>query len=129
MDKCKSVTYAPVTRSPEIPSSDSGGLQGNHGRAMAKSMPASRRQSTSEDDAELAGHLHNLSPIGQERNSPMLVKQSSYFQRNGRLDGDTASFGAIYNAGMMLDEQLDEEMHSESLYILNIFIEAFSSFL
>ncbi|VDB93348.1 unnamed protein product [Peniophora sp. CBMAI 1063] len=111
-DKRKSVTYAPVTRSPDIPTSVSGGLQGNHGRTMAKSMPASRRQSASEDDVELANHLHNLSLIGQERNSPLPTSQSSYFQRNGRLDGDAASFGAIYNAGMMLDEQLDEEMHN-----------------
>ena len=112
-DKLKSVPYAPVTRSPQIPSSASGGLQGGHARAVAKSMPASRRQSASEHDEELANHLHNLSLIGQERNSPMPTSQSSYFQRNGRLDGDAASFGAIYNAGMMLDEQLDEEMHSK----------------
>ena len=59
----------------------------------------------------------------------MPTNQSSYFQRNGHLDGDAASFGAIYNAGMMLDEQLDEEMHSKILDVSNILIEAFSSFL
>ena len=109
-DKRKSVTYAPsVNHSPEMPS----GNQSFARPGGAKSMPASRRTSASEHDEELANHLHNLSLIGQERNSPMPTSQSSYFQRNGRLDGDAASFGAIYNAGMMLDEQLDEEMHSK----------------
>ena len=42
-------------------------------------------------------------------------QQNSYFVRNGRLDGDAASYGAIYNAGMMLDEQLDEEINGASV--------------
>ncbi|VDC01755.1 unnamed protein product [Peniophora sp. CBMAI 1063] len=100
-------------RSPDIPTAASTGLQGNHGLTVARSMPTSRRQSPSEDDVELANHLHNLSLIGQERSSPMPTSQSSYFQRNGRLDGDAAGFGAIYNAGM-IDEQLDKEMRMSS---------------
>ena len=53
LDKRKSVTYAPVTRSPEIPSSASGGLQGGNARAITKSLPVSRYQSASENDEEL----------------------------------------------------------------------------
>ncbi|KAI0320995.1 ARM repeat-containing protein [Amylostereum chailletii] len=114
MDKRKSVTYAPITRSPEVPSaiSASNGAQ-SYGRAGAKSMPASRRTSASEHDEELAAHLQGLSMAGEGR-SHMSGQEAAYYQlqRNGKLDEDAARYGAIYNAGMMLDEQLDEEMHN-----------------
>ncbi|KAI0035236.1 armadillo-type protein [Vararia minispora EC-137] len=113
-DKRKSVTYAPAQRSPEIPTP--GSLSANSGqgfaRAVAKSMPASRRTSASEHDEEIAGHLQNLSLAGEARHSPLPTQQPSYFTRDGRLDSDAAAYGAIYNAGMMLDEQLDQEMHN-----------------
>jgi hypothetical protein len=116
VDKRKSVTYAPMNRSPDV--STPGSLTATTGsgfaRAVAKSMPASRRTSASEHDEDIASHLHNLSLAGEQRQSPMPTQQSPYFTRNGRLDGDAASYGAIYNAGMMLDEQLDQEMHSTS---------------
>ena len=107
-DKRKSVTYAPsVNHSPEMPS-------GNPSFARpggAKSMPASRRTSASEHDEELAGHLQGLSLAGEraERNAHSGgIPQSILRSNSGRFTNDYAR----YNAGMMLDEQLDQEMHS-----------------
>jgi hypothetical protein len=113
-DKRKSVTYAPVTRSPEIPPSNTHGNNGlgqGYGRAGAKSLPASRRTSASSHDEELAGHLQGLS-IAKET-FPSAANQVPP-QKNGVAhDEDGVRFGSTYNAGMMLDEQLDEEMNSE----------------
>jgi hypothetical protein len=115
-DKRKSVTYAPsVTHSPELAS---GGASNGFSRAAgAKSMPASRRTSASEHDEELAGHLQGLSLAGDRSNraSPapgnpphsILTKGSSKYGKD-----DALRYTDTFNAGMMLDEQLDKEMHS-----------------
>ncbi len=117
-DKRKSVTYATATRSPEIPSNTPHGNNGSgqsYGRAGAKSMPASRRTSASSHDEELAGHLQGLSIAGEAL--PQVANQDqATLQKNGGVhDEDGLRYGT-YNAGMMLDEQLDEEMHSKYLY-------------
>lgn len=120
-DKRKSVTYAPsVNHSPEM-HSDNAGHQ-SFARPGAKSMPASRRTSASEHDEELAGHLQGLSLAGEraerERFSipPGTVPQSILRSGNERYGVPNGQhYGNAFNAGMMLDEQLDQEMHSTSI--------------
>ncbi|KAI0735686.1 ARM repeat-containing protein [Earliella scabrosa] len=108
-DKRKSVTYAPsVNHSPELPS----GNQSFARPGGAKSMPASRRTSASEHDEELAGHLQGLSLAGERAgiSTPSgAIPQSILRSNSGRFTHDYAN---VYNAGMMLDEQLDQEMHN-----------------
>lgn len=107
-DKRKSVTYAPsVKLSPDL-----GGNQA-YGRAGAKSMPASRRTSASSYDEDLAPHLLGLSLIGERStrdSSPQVPASASILTRGSRYNDDGARYGNVYNAGMMLDEQLDQEM-------------------
>jgi hypothetical protein len=117
--KRKSVAYAPsVEHSPDPPRNlVANGQQGFSRTAGAKSMPASRRTSASGDDDNLAGHLQGLSLVGERssRLSPspaphtasILARSSS---RYGEEDGIT--YGNVYNAGILLDKQLDQEMHS-----------------
>jgi hypothetical protein len=116
-DKRKSVTYAAVTRSPDIPPNaphSNNGSGQSYGRAGAKSMPASRRTSASSNDEELAGHLQGLSVA-----DPPVVNQDHVLpQKNGGMYEEDGLRYVTYNAGMMLDEQLDEEMHSEYFYRL-----------
>ena len=115
-DKRKSVTYAPVTRSPEIPPSNthgSNGLGQGYGRAGAKSLPASRRTSASSHDEELAGHLQGLAIVGEAFPSPANQEQVSPQKNGATHDEEGMQYGNSYNAGMMLDEQLDEEMNGE----------------
>jgi hypothetical protein len=117
-DKRKSVTYAPATRSPELPPNnqhDNNSSSQGYGRAGAKSMPASRRTSASSHDEELAGHLQGLSMVG-ETLPPVGSKDQISLQKNGRLNEEDGLRYGTYNAGMMLDEQLDEEMNSEYHY-------------
>ena len=121
-DKRKSVTYAPsVNHSPEMPSNNYSGFARPGG---AKSMPASRRTSASEHDEELAGHLQGLSLAGEraERVSTPsgMIPQSIRRSNGGRFGvSDNHQYGGnVYNAGMMLDEQLDQEMHSRSPFCL-----------
>lgn len=115
-DKRKSVTYAPsVDLSPELGSGH--GMNGQYNRAGAKSMPASRRTSTSSRDDELVDHFRVMALSGERPNratpSPGAVAQS--IMARGRYnEDDHARPGQQYNVGMMLDEQLDQEMHSES---------------
>ncbi|EMD41536.1 hypothetical protein CERSUDRAFT_110088 [Gelatoporia subvermispora B] len=118
-DKRKSVTYAPsVNHSPEMKSGGAGhGHQSFARPGGAKSMPASRRTSASEHDEELAGHLQGLSLAGEraERATPPtgLVPQSILRSASGRFGpADGQQYGNAFNAGMMLDEQLDQEMHN-----------------
>jgi hypothetical protein len=115
-DKRKSVTYAPsVNHSPEAHNNSHQSFARPGG---AKSMPASRRASASEDDEELAGHLDNLSLAGERSanaNAPNNVPQTILRSSSGRFgtpDGATYTF----NAGVMLDEQLDQEMYSKRFY-------------
>ncbi|KAF9072675.1 ARM repeat-containing protein [Rhodocollybia butyracea] len=114
-DKRKSVTYAPsVNISPDLSAAHA---TTNYSRsAGAKSMPASRRTSASSHDDELAGHLQGLSLEGQRssRASPVPAPVSaSILTRGSRYANDEgARYASTYNAGMMLDEQLDQEMHN-----------------
>ncbi|OSX67883.1 hypothetical protein POSPLADRAFT_1043068 [Postia placenta MAD-698-R-SB12] len=114
-DKRKSVTYAPsVNHSPEMPS----GNQSFARPGGAKSMPASRRTSASEHDDELAGHLQGLSLAGERADRERISLQSGAIPqsilRTGseRFGVNGQQYGNAYNAGMMLDEQLDQEMHN-----------------
>lgn len=114
-DKRKSVTYAPATRSPEMPPNTPHGNNGSgqsYGRAGAKSMPASRRTSASSHDEELAGHLQGLA-IARESFLPAANQDYVSLPKNGRAHEEDGLRYGTYNAGMMLDEQLDEEMHSK----------------
>ncbi|CCM01317.1 uncharacterized protein FIBRA_03366 [Fibroporia radiculosa] len=115
-DKRKSVTYAPsVNHSPEMPT---GNHQGFARPGGAKSMPASRRTSASEHDEELAGHLQGLSLAGEraerERLTPSGAIPHSILRSGSErlLSGNGQHYGNMYNAGMMLDEQLDQEMNA-----------------
>ncbi|KAI0700403.1 ARM repeat-containing protein [Cytidiella melzeri] len=109
-DKRKSVTYAPsVNHSPEAHSNNHQSFARSGG---AKSMPASRRGSASEHDEELAGHLENLSLVGERRaNAQNALPQSILRSASGRF-GTPDGTNYTFNAGMMLDEQLDQEMHN-----------------
>lgn len=113
-DKRKSVTYAPsVHRSPELGSGH--GTNGHYGRpAGAKSMPASRRTSASSHDEELAGHLQGLSLAGERpsRATPSPGALAHSLLTRGRYSDEERTHNQ-YNVGMMLDKQLDQEMHSE----------------
>ncbi|KAG6857647.1 hypothetical protein H0H87_010216 [Tephrocybe sp. NHM501043] len=117
-DKRKSVTYAPsVNLSPDMPTSAHANGQSFTRPAGAKSMPASRRTSASSHDEELAGHLQGLSMAGDRSNRaspiPTPVSASILMRGNSRYsDEQAARYASTYNAGMMLDEQLDQEMHS-----------------
>ncbi|KAG9223235.1 hypothetical protein CCMSSC00406_0000076 [Pleurotus cornucopiae] len=113
-DKRKSVTYAPsVNLSPDL-ATTTNGFTRNPG---AKSMPASRRTSASSHDEELASQLQGLSfggdrsnrasPVPGSISTSILAKGSSRF-----MDDEGARYASTYNAGMMLDEQLDQEMHN-----------------
>jgi hypothetical protein len=122
-DKRKSVAYAPsVDHSPEP---THGGISNGHFSrpAGAKSMPASRRTSASSHDEELAGHLQGLSLAGEKstRASPTPTPTSASVSRGARYGqgegGQSVHFGLRYNAGMMLDQQLDREMHSLSFFL------------
>ncbi|KAG6840852.1 hypothetical protein C0991_003722 [Blastosporella zonata] len=117
-DKRKSVTYAPsVNLSPDMPTPPVANGQNFSRPAGAKSMPASRRTSASSHDEELAGHLQGLSMAGERSNRaspiPTPVSASILMRGNSRYsDEQAARYASTYNAGMMLDEQLDQEMHN-----------------
>ncbi|KAI9445526.1 ARM repeat-containing protein [Lactarius indigo] len=118
--------FAPVgsvsDKRKSIPSNNphgNNGLGQGYGRAGAKSLPASRRTSASSHDEELAGHLQGLSMAGEV--FPSVANQEHVpSQKNGTThDEDGLRYGNAYNAGMMLDEQLDEEMNSEYNYLIS----------
>jgi hypothetical protein len=128
-DKRKSVTYAPSPsglQGPETGLTANAATLGPIGRttAGAKSMPASRRASASAETLEaedLAGTLQSLA---------LMDSVSSHAQQPSQLHGILKSKGGRYsdeagvigeghpygnhglNAGLMLDQQLDQEMHS-----------------
>lgn len=111
--KRKSVTYAPQAHSPDTlhAAAPGYGRMGGH-----KSMPASRRTSASSQDEELAGHLNNLSLIGSKHEQRQPAPGTPTLAVNGQYrDTDGMHYGNAFNAGVLLDEQLDEEMHSTSL--------------
>ncbi|KAG6895519.1 hypothetical protein C0992_000863 [Termitomyces sp. T32_za158] len=120
-DKRRSVTYAPsVNLSPDMPTSGVTNGQNFSRPVTAKSMPASRRTSASSHDEELASHLQGLTMSGERSNRaspiPTPVSASILARANSRFNDDQAArYASTYNAGMMLDEQLDQEMHSACL--------------
>jgi len=124
-DKRKSVTYAPSPSA--LPPSESGlvaapGTLGPIGRtAGAKSMPASRRASASAETLEaddLAGTLQSLAlmdaPTVQKQSQPQsILKTKGRYSEEAGVIGDSHTYtGHGLNAGLMLDQQLDQEMHS-----------------
>jgi len=130
-DKRKSVTYAPspsVLHSPEVglTANSASGLGPMARPAGAKSMPASRRTSASAETLEaddIAGSLQSLALVdvinggghhGVSRPPGILRTQSSRFSDEPGVIGETHPYagGHAFNAGMMLDQQLDQEMHS-----------------
>lgn len=117
-DKRKSVTYAPtVNLSPDLRTGPNVNGNGYARQPGAKSMPASRRTSASSHDEELAAHIQGLSLAGENRStraSPIPAAVSaSILLRGGRFgDDEGARYASTYNAGLMLDEQLDQEMHN-----------------
>ena len=117
-DKRKSVTYAPsVNLSPDLAALPSTNGHSFARPAGAKSMPASRRTSASSHDEDLAVHIQGLSLTGDRSTRaspvPVPVSASAALRGNGRYGVDEgARYASTYNAGMMLDEQLDQEMHS-----------------
>jgi hypothetical protein len=124
-DKRKSVTYAPsVNLSPDLAttSATNGHSFARPAAAGAKSMPASRRTSASSHDEDLAVHIQGLSLAGDRsaRASPIPgpTSASIVLRGNGRYGVDEgARYASTYNAGMMLDEQLDQEMHSMFIFL------------
>ena len=135
-DKRKSVTYAPspsVLHSNESLSVNSASVLGPMARtAGAKSMPASRRTSASAESLEVddvAGTLKSLALVetgnanGQHSVSQpqsILRGKASRFSEDPSVIGENNQFGShggnVFNAGMMLDQQLDQEMHSVYLF-------------
>jgi hypothetical protein len=119
-DKRKSVTYAPsVNLSPDLATGPAANGHSFSRPAGAKSMPASRRTSASSHDEDLAVHIQGLSLAGDRSNraspAPAPVSASILLRGNGRYgDDEGARYASTYNAGMLLDEQLDQEMHSKS---------------
>ncbi|KAJ8521773.1 hypothetical protein ONZ45_g1585 [Pleurotus djamor] len=113
-DKRKSVTYAPtVNLSPDLATTTNGFSR----NAGAKSMPASRRTSASSHDEELASQLQGLALAGDRSNraSPVPGSLSASILSKGAtrfMDDEGARYATTYNAGMMLDEQLDQEMQN-----------------
>ncbi|KAF8531037.1 armadillo-type protein [Gautieria morchelliformis] len=132
-DKRKSVTYAP---SPSVLHTNEAGLNANSASGLgpmsraagAKSMPASRRTSASAESLEvndIAGTLQNLALVetpnanGQHSISHphgILRGKSSRFSEESSVMGESPHYGGhggnAFNAGMMLDQQLDQEMHN-----------------
>ncbi|KAK7029688.1 hypothetical protein VNI00_014386 [Paramarasmius palmivorus] len=115
-DKRKSVTYAPsVNLSPDMPTGPSPNNSSFARPPGAKSMPASRRTSASSNDDELVSHLQNLALGDGHRSrgaSPAPASVSASILNRRYADDEGARYASTYNAGMMLDEQLDQEMHN-----------------
>ncbi|KAJ7835895.1 ARM repeat-containing protein [Mycena olivaceomarginata] len=109
-DKRKSVTYAPsVNLSPDLNTGSAAHSSSSSRAAGTKSMPASRRTSASEQDEELPGHLQGLSMAGGAEFAGARPGHCFHLDA-GPLR--RACYASTYNAGMMLDEQLDQEMHN-----------------
>ncbi|KAJ8507226.1 hypothetical protein ONZ45_g10384 [Pleurotus djamor] len=113
-DKRKSVTYVPtVNLSPDLATTTNGFSR----NAGAKSMPAIFRTSASSHNEELASQLQGLALAGDRSNraSPVPGSPSASILSKGAtrfMDDEGARYATTYNAGMMLDEQLDQEMQN-----------------
>lgn len=128
-DKRKSVTYAPSPsgiHAPETGLTANAATLGPIGRtaAGAKSMPASRRASASAETLEaedLAGTLQSLALMDsvsshtQQHSQPhgILKSNGGRYPEQAGIIGEGPVYGSHgLNAGLMLDQQLDQEMHS-----------------
>lgn len=78
-------------------------------------MPASRRTSASSHDDELVEQIRGMALSGEKPSratpSPGAAAQS-VLTRARVNEEDYGHSSQQYNIGMMLDEQLDQEMHS-----------------
>ncbi|KAL0959432.1 hypothetical protein HGRIS_014676 [Hohenbuehelia grisea] len=119
VDKRKSVTYAPsVSLSPDLVTP--GGANGFARLAGAKSMPGqppylcerARRGACQPTPGLgfLRGTLHACLAFAGTRDRLILTKGSNRYQ-----DDAAAAARYVYNAGMLLDEQLDQEMQHAML--------------
>jgi len=129
-DKRKSVTYAPsVNISPYLAALPATNGHSFARPAGAKSMPASRRISASSHDEDLAVHIQGLSLTGDRSTRaspvPVPVSASAALRGNGRYGADEGAwYASTYKAGVVLDEQLVQEMLSmfiSFLFPLGIF--------
>jgi len=112
-DKRKSVTYAPPIHIASDMATSTANGQPFTRPAGAKSMPASRRTSASSHDEELAGHLQNLALVGERQTRASPAPAGSMLLSGGsRHGGNDTHYAGPYNAGTMLDEQIDKEMNS-----------------
>jgi hypothetical protein len=75
-------------------------------------MPASCQTSASSHNKELAGHLQGLSIAG-ECFLPAATQDKVLLPKNGGTHKEDRLCYGTYNASMMLDKELDEEMHSD----------------
>jgi hypothetical protein len=125
-NKRKSVTYAPsVAQSSSSSSSPFSSSLHPHSFARpagAKSMPASRRTSASSQELdELSGLTLQALSIHERRASPHSGSNSS-ITMNHLSDEPAAfsetSFESPYNAGLMLDDELDKEIQSMLFLLL-----------
>jgi hypothetical protein len=111
--KRKSVTYAPtVSHSPDASAPYLSSLH-PHSFARtpgAKSMPASRRTSASSEQLDELSELTLHALAINERQHPASAHPSTRSRTQDHLDLDSQ-----YNAGSMLDDELDKEIHSLSL--------------
>lgn len=136
-EKRKSVTYAPGSGGSDYEAPVPMGLSGSvaqpslnrqssfRSSGFAKSMPASRRTSTSSHDEDLASQLQGLSVIDSGFESPISagVQSLSRGRSADTLDSEAAHFvangnGNGYNAGMLLDQQLENEMNSTYIFFI-----------
>lgn len=136
-DKRKSVTYAPSASvlhpNEGLSANSASGLGPVSRTAGAKSMPASRRTSASAESLEvddIAGTLKSLALVdtmnanGQHSIShphSILRTKNNRFSEEPSTMGEGHPYGNhggnVFNAGMMLDQQLDQEMHSACLVL------------
>lgn len=118
VDKRKSVTYGPGLENNDR----NGVLHNNQGYAGAKSMPTSRRGSPGSRDGDdiLVQSLHGLSinDNSAANNKPMLRQTKT----TGRF-GDMGDYQGGYNAGLMLDDELDQDINRK--FPLSYYFRAF----
>ncbi|KZS90312.1 ARM repeat-containing protein [Sistotremastrum niveocremeum HHB9708] len=109
-DARKSVTYAPSQSSDGQDEAQL--VQPSVNRPIgAKSMPGSRRQSNgSVHNEELANMIEGLSM--QDRPPSSALPQPPSFFRSKSIRPADSTLTPHYNAGLMLDEQLDQEMQN-----------------
>lgn len=113
-EKRSSVTYGPTTEGSER----APGLHATQGYVGAKSMPASRRGSSDSKDADdiLVQNMQSLTVYDTAggHNKPPL-RQTKTTARFGEPD-----YPVSYNAGLMLDDELDKDINRTFLLHLQL---------